>query len=62
MSAAGDTGESDPEDAVEDILETFAADHILVFTRGGDEQRYREDVDTNALQHRLGVPVTQARI
>ena len=62
VSAAGDTGESDPEDAVEDILKTFAADHILVFTRGGDEQRYREDVDTDALQHRFGVPVTQARI
>ena len=59
---AADTGESDPEDAIEDVLKTFAADRILVFTHGGDEQRYREDVDTDALQSRFGVPVTQARV
>ena len=46
VSAAADTGESDPEDAVEDVLQTFAADRILIFSHGGDEQRYREDVDT----------------
>jgi hypothetical protein len=57
-----DAGESDPEDAVEDVLETFAADRILVFIHTGDEQRYREDVDADALQSRFGIPVTQARI
>lgn len=62
VAAAGDTGESDPEDAVEDVLKTFAADRILVFTHGGDEQRYREDVDTDALQSRFGIPVTRTRI
>ena len=62
VSAAADTGESDPEDAVEDVLKTFAADRILVFAHGGDDQRYREDVDTDALQSRFGVPVTRARI
>jgi len=62
VSAAADTGESDPEEAVEDVLKTFAADRILVFTHSRDEQRYREDVDTDALQNRFGVPVTQAQV
>jgi hypothetical protein len=62
VAVATDTGESDPEDAVEDVLKTFAADRILVFTHAGGEQRYREDVDTGALESRFGIPVTQARI
>jgi len=62
VSAAADTGESDPEDAVEDVLKTFAADRILIFTRRGDEQRYREDVDTGTLESRFGIPVTQAQV
>lgn len=62
VSVAADTGESDPEDALEDVLKTFAADRILVFSHGGDEQRYREDVDTDALESRFGVPVTQSRV
>jgi hypothetical protein len=62
VAAATDTAESDPEDAVEDVLKTFAADRILVFTHTGDEQRYREDVDTGALESRFGIPVTQARV
>jgi hypothetical protein len=62
VSAVADTGEGNPEDAVEDVLKTFAADRILVFAHTGDEQRYREDVDTDALQSRFGVPVTQARV
>jgi hypothetical protein len=62
VSAAADTGESDPEDAVEDVLKTFTADRILVFAHAGGEQRYREDVDTGALESRFGIPVTEARI
>jgi hypothetical protein len=62
VSAAGDTGESDPEGAIEDVLETFDAERILVFTHGGDAQRYREDVDADALESRFGIPVTQARV
>jgi hypothetical protein len=62
VSAAADTGESDPEDAVEDVLKTFPADHILVFTHRGKEQRYREDVDAGTLESRFGVPVTQATV
>ncbi len=64
VAASADTGESDPEDAVEDVLKTFPADRILVFTHadGDDAQRYREDVDTNALQDRFGIPVTHAPV
>jgi hypothetical protein len=60
VSASGDTGEGDPDEAIEDALKTFPADRILVFTRPDSEQRYKEDVDPDELQKRFGVPVTQA--
>ncbi len=62
VSASGDTGESDPEKAIDDALKTFPADRILLFTHGGDERRYREDVDAGALQIRFGIPVTRNRV
>jgi hypothetical protein len=62
VSASADTGEGDPEDALEDVLKTFDADRILVFTHRDGEQRYREDVDPDALQSRFGIPVTQTRV
>lgn len=40
VSASGDTGESDPEEAIEDALKTFPADRILIFTHPASEQRY----------------------
>jgi hypothetical protein len=60
VSASGDTGESDPDEAIEDALKTFPADRILIFTHPDSEQRYKEDVDPDELQKRFGVPVTQA--
>jgi hypothetical protein len=60
VAASGDTGEGDPDDAIEDALKTFPADHILIFTHPDSEQRYKEDVDPDELQSRFGVPVTQA--
>ena len=60
VSASGDTGESDPDKAIEDALKTFPADRILIFTHPESEQRYKEDVDPDELQKRFGVPVTQA--
>jgi hypothetical protein len=60
VSASGDTGEGDPDEAIEDALKTFPADRILVFTHPDSEQRYKEDVDPDELQKRFGVPVTQA--
>jgi hypothetical protein len=60
VSASGDTGESDPDDAIEDALKTFPADRILVFAHPEPDRRYREDVDTDALQARFGIPVIAA--
>jgi hypothetical protein len=57
-----ETGESDPEQAIQDALQTFPADEILVFTHPEDEQRYREDVDVEVLEQRFGLPVKQATI
>jgi hypothetical protein len=62
VAASADTGEADPEDAISDVLKTFPADRILLFTHPSGEQRYREDVDAGELQERLGIPVTQAEI
>jgi hypothetical protein len=59
VSASGDTGESDPEEAIEDALKTFPADRILIFTHPASEQRYKEDVDPDELQRRFGIPVTR---
>src|SRR5205807_1927942 len=54
VSASGDTGESDPLDAIEDALQTFPADRIVVFTHGDSDQRYREDVDQREIEERTG--------
>ncbi|HTX09447.1 MAG TPA: hypothetical protein VME22_12590 [Solirubrobacteraceae bacterium] len=62
VSATGDTGESDPETAIEDALKTFDADRIVVFTHQGKDQRYREDVDDRELAERFGRPVDHAAL
>jgi hypothetical protein len=58
IQATGDTGESDPMLAIQDALNTFPADRILLFT-GGDG--YREDADPGEITERFGVPVDSAR-
>ena len=60
MSATADTGEASTADAIEDALKVFPADRILVFTHPEGEQRYREDLDTDAVQERFKIPVTRA--
>ncbi len=60
ISASGDTGESDPLDAIEDAMQTFKADRIVLFTRSDDDARYREDVDPDEVRARFGVPVDHA--
>jgi hypothetical protein len=62
VSATGDTGESDPEKAIEDALMTFDADRIVLFTHQGADQRYREDVDDRELAERFGRPVDHASV
>ncbi len=55
-----DTGESDPEQAIEDALHLFPADEILVFTHPEGEQHYREDIDPGLLEQRFKLPVRRA--
>ena len=62
VAASGDTGEGDPEEAIEDALKTFPADRILVFAHPDGEQRYREDIDGDELESRFGIPVIQREI
>jgi nucleotide-binding universal stress UspA family protein len=60
VAATGDTGESDPIEAIQDALASFDADRIVLFTRPGDQQGYREDVDADLLEERFGIPVDRA--
>jgi type IV secretory pathway protease TraF len=62
--AAGDTGESDPYEAIGDALATFPAERIVVFTRPPDSsgQRYREEIDDDELRERFGLPVDHAPV
>src|SRR5947209_20602768 len=60
VAASGDTGESDPLKAIEDALQSFPADRIVLFTRRDSDQRYREDVDEQEIGPRFGLPVDRA--
>jgi hypothetical protein len=60
FDAHGDTGEGDPVKAVEDVLVTFPAERIVLFSRPVSERRYDEGVDADALQQRFGLPVQRA--
>jgi hypothetical protein len=62
VPATSDTGESDPETAIEDALKTFDADRIVLFTHQGDAQRYREELDERDLAERFGRPVDRAGV
>jgi hypothetical protein len=43
VDAAGDTGESDPLLALQDALQTFPADEIVLFTHAGGERNWAEE-------------------
>jgi hypothetical protein len=62
VPASGDTGESDPMQAIQDALASFAADRIVMFTRADDAQRYREDLDEREIEERFGLPVDRASV
>lgn len=62
VPASGDTGESDPLDAIQDTLASFPADRIVLFTHPDSERRYREDVDPSEIEERFGLPVDQATV
>ncbi len=60
VATTADIGEASTSGAIEDALKTFAADRIVVFTHPEGEQRYREDLDPQAVEARFRIPVTQA--
>jgi len=57
IAAAGDTGESDPLQAIEDALVTFAADEIVICTHPGGERNWLEEGVVDEAKERFGVPV-----
>jgi hypothetical protein len=62
VSVSSDTGESDPEQAIEDALMTFPAERIVLFEHPPDDRRYREELDTAELQRRFSIPVDRATV
>jgi hypothetical protein len=57
IDAAGDTGESDPLLALQDALQTFDADEIVLFTHPGGKQNWLEEGVVDQAKERFGLPV-----
>src|SRR5436853_7442055 len=57
IDAAGDTGESDPLLALQDALQTFPADEIVLFTHAGGEQNWLEEGLVDEAKERFDPPV-----
>jgi len=55
-------GESEPLLALQDALARYPADRVLVFARGDDGARYREDDVCGEAERRFGVPVTEVAL
>jgi hypothetical protein len=60
--ARATTGDSEPLVALQDALATFRADRVVVFVRGEDAARYREDDVVGQAERRFGVPVTEVTV
>jgi len=57
IDAAGDTGETDPLLAIQDALQTFPADEIVLFTHAGGEQNWLEQGLVDEAKERFEPPV-----
>lgn len=57
VDAAGDTGESDPVQAVQDALVTFPADVVVLFTHAGGERNWLEEGVVDEVRQRFDGPV-----
>ena len=57
VDAAGDTGESDPLLAIQDALQTFDADEIVLFTHSGGSQNWLEEGLVEDAKERFEAPV-----
>jgi hypothetical protein len=62
VDAAGDTGEAEPAQAIQDALATFKADRIVVFSHPEGDRDYREDDGLAEAEERFGIPLTHAII
>lgn len=62
VPASGQTGESDPLQAIQDALQTFAADRIVLFAHRGDEQSFREGIEPAEIEERFRIPVDSAHL
>jgi len=57
VDAAGDTGEADPLLAVQDALQTFDADEIVLFIHPGQESNWLEEGLVEEARGRFEAPV-----
>jgi hypothetical protein len=57
VDAAGDTGESDPLQALEDALQTFEADEIVLFTHPEGRRNWLEEGVVEEAKARFDRPV-----
>ena len=57
VDAAGDTGESDPLLAIQDALQTFDADEIVLLTHAGGTQNWLEEGVVEQAQERFEPPL-----
>jgi len=58
IDAAGDTGESDPLLALQDALQTYDADEIVLVTHGTGSRNWKEEGVVDEARERFGRPVT----
>jgi hypothetical protein len=57
IDAAGDTGEADPLLAIQDALQTFPADRIVLFTHRRGERNWQEEGVVDEARERFDRPV-----
>ena len=63
IPVGGETGESDPVQAITDALQTFRAERIVIFMHATEDARqYREEIDQAELEDRFGLPVVRASV
>jgi hypothetical protein len=59
IDAAGDTGEADPLLALQDALQTYAADEIVLCVHGDRGRNWQEEGVVDEARERFGKPVKQ---
>jgi hypothetical protein len=57
VDAAGDTGESDPLLALQDALQVFPADQVVLFTHQEGDRNWLEEGVVDEARERFDVPV-----